>query len=61
MKHFRELQIWQRSHKLTLDLYPVTETHYHDPCYLSDADFHRLTTELLAIKRLPNVFKKTPN
>lgn len=111
MKDFRQLQIWQRSHKLTLELYRVTgtfpkhelyalvsqmrrsassvptniaegsgreteadfarflqiamgsgsELEYqlilaNDLGYLTDADFHRLSSELVEIKRMLNAF-----
>ncbi len=111
MKDFRQLQIWQRSHKLALEMYRVTgafpkhelyglvsqirrsassvptniaegsgrdteadfarflqiamgsgsELEYqlilaHDLQYLDDDDFHRISTELVEIKRMLNAF-----
>lgn len=111
MKDFRQLQIWQRSHKLTLELYRVTgafpkhelyglvsqmrrsassiptniaegsgrdteadfarflqiamgsgsEIEYQlilarDIQYLTAADFHLISTELVEIKRMLNAF-----
>ncbi len=95
MKDFRQLQIWQRSHKLALEMYRVTgafpkhelyglvsqmrrsassvptniaegsgrdtDLEYqlilaHDLQYLDDDDFHRISTELVEIKRMLNAF-----
>lgn len=48
MKDFRKLQVWQKSHQLTLELYALTRSFPHDELYGLTAQIRRASSSIPA-------------
>jgi four helix bundle protein len=48
VKDFRKLQVWQKSHQLTLELYELTRAFPHDELYRLTAQIRRASSSIPA-------------